>query len=151
MWWCVVDVKMKMEAMAWETKRSTLDSSIRVVSGVRSPPARQANKQMYLSTLQFKLELSDHVIVHCTMRTLLHCVSSVLQCSVTGSMASSVLMASVYIKPISEDQMPSTEHWCTLSRVDDLLHFISLRTLVIKAITHLLHIEVLSYRSKVAF
>jgi hypothetical protein len=86
MWWCEVDVRMEM--MARETIKGTArDSSIQVRGQRAEFGARQTRRAKQATSAapphQLELELSGHVIVHCTMRTLLHSVSSVLHCYVT--------------------------------------------------------------------
>lgn len=112
MWWCEVDVKMKMEAMmARETKRSRLFHSWSAEFGARPPGEQATLKCTHVPTHQLELELSGHVIVRCTIGTLLHCVPSVPQFSVTGPMASKQWRLGMLCIH-SENQMPSTILLC---------------------------------------
>ena len=100
MLWCEVDVKMEMEARE-TNKGSARDSSIQVRGQRAEFGARQTRRAKQATSAapphQLELELSGHVIVHCIMRTLLHCVASVLRYSVTRPMGSRILTASARI------------------------------------------------------
>lgn len=116
MWWCEVDVKMKMEGDgAGNEALETLP--LLVVSGLRSPPNPPSEQAMSLRAHQLELKLSSHVIVHCTTRTLLHCVSSVLHQSVTRPMAISFHGVYMSFTCIQKIRHPSTERLCTLFSV----------------------------------